>query len=83
LPFFIIGLLPLIFQYTPLPDLFGLQTDYTFSQLGLGFFGEIKFLILKNLEKVLSDLLVLGRCFFSLFYSIGIGVVFFNGFKIN
>jgi len=63
LPFFIIGLLPLIFQYTPLPDLFGLQTDYTFSQLGLGFLEKIKFLILKNLEKVLSDLLVLGRCF--------------------
>ena len=35
LPFFIIGFLPLIFQYTPLPGLLGLQTDYTFSELGL------------------------------------------------
>ncbi len=35
LPFFIIGLLPLIFQYTPVPDWFGLQKDYTFSQFGL------------------------------------------------
>ncbi len=37
LPFFILGLLPLIFQYTPIPDMLGLQTDYTFGQLGLGF----------------------------------------------
>ncbi|MFH1326594.1 MAG: hypothetical protein ABIH59_00515 [archaeon] len=40
LPFFIIGLLPLIFQYTPIPEALGLQKDYTFTQLGLGFFGE-------------------------------------------
>jgi len=37
LPFFIIGLLPLIFQYTPLPGLLGLQTDYSFSEIGLSF----------------------------------------------
>jgi hypothetical protein len=40
LPFFIIGLLPLIFQFTPLPGVLGLQKDYTFSQLGLNFFGD-------------------------------------------
>jgi hypothetical protein len=43
LPFFILGLLPLIFQYTPLPGMLGLQSDYTFAELGLGFFGEEKF----------------------------------------
>ncbi len=40
LPFFLIGLLPLIFQYTPVPELLGLQKDYTFSQIGLSFLGE-------------------------------------------
>jgi Flp pilus assembly protein TadB len=40
LPFFIIGLLPLIFQFTPIPDVLGLEKDYTFSKLGLGFLGE-------------------------------------------
>ncbi len=39
LPFFLIGFLPLVFL-TPLPGLFGLQNDYTFSQLGLGLLGE-------------------------------------------
>ena len=40
LPFLLIGLLPLIFQYTPLPALFGLQKDYTFAQIGIGLFGD-------------------------------------------
>lgn len=38
-PFLIIGLLPLIFQ-TPLPGMLGLQQDYTFTELGLGFLGD-------------------------------------------
>ncbi|VVB83475.1 Uncharacterised protein [uncultured archaeon] len=40
LPFFIIGLLPLIFQYTPIPGFLGLKSDYTFSEIGLGFLGD-------------------------------------------
>ena len=42
LPFFVLGFLPLIFQYTPLPLELGLQQDYTFSELGLTFFGDEK-----------------------------------------
>ncbi|MDZ4226498.1 MAG: hypothetical protein U1B79_00095, partial [Candidatus Pacearchaeota archaeon] len=42
LPLIIIGLLPFIFQYTAFPELIGLQKDYTFSQLGLTFFGDDK-----------------------------------------
>jgi Flp pilus assembly protein TadB len=40
LPFFILGLLPLIFQFTPIPELLGLQKDYTFSELGINLFGD-------------------------------------------
>jgi len=40
LPFFILGLLPLIFQYTPLSEMIGLQKDYTFAQFGLSIFGD-------------------------------------------
>jgi len=35
-PIFFIGLLPLIFQFTPVPGLIGMQKDYTFTELGLG-----------------------------------------------
>jgi len=40
LPFFILGFLPLIFQFTPIPETLGLQKDYSFSELGLGFFSD-------------------------------------------
>ena len=43
LPLFLLGLLPLIFGYTPLPELIGLQKDYTFAQLGMGIFGNENF----------------------------------------
>ncbi len=36
LPLFILGFLPLIFQYTPVPAMLGLQKDYSFAQFGLG-----------------------------------------------
>lgn len=36
LPFLILGLLPLLFQFTPLPNMLGLEKDYTLAQLGLG-----------------------------------------------
>jgi len=40
LPFLILGFLPLIFHYTPIPDALGLQKDYSFSELGLGFLSD-------------------------------------------
>lgn len=42
LPLFLLGILPFLFQYTPLPGVLGLKKDYTFSELGLGYFGEMK-----------------------------------------
>jgi hypothetical protein len=39
MPFFILGLLPLIFK-SPLPGWFGIGNDFSFAQLGLGFFGN-------------------------------------------
>ncbi|MBU0893861.1 MAG: hypothetical protein KKF48_04020 [Nanoarchaeota archaeon] len=39
-PFFILGLIPLLFQYTTFPEMFHFQKDYTFADLGLGFLGE-------------------------------------------
>jgi len=42
LPLLLIGLLPFIFQYTGIPGWFGLQKDYTFAQIGLEYFGNMK-----------------------------------------
>jgi len=42
LPLLFLGILPFLFQYTPLPELLSLQKDYTFSEIGLSYFGELK-----------------------------------------
>ena len=39
-PIFLIGLLPLMFGYTPLPEMLGMQNDYTFAELGITFLGD-------------------------------------------
>ena len=43
LPILILGLLPLIFQYTSIPSWIGLQKDYTFGDLGFSFMRDSKF----------------------------------------
>ncbi|MEK6875737.1 MAG: hypothetical protein AABX30_03565 [Nanoarchaeota archaeon] len=43
IPFLIIGLLPLIFQYTPVPELLGIQKDFSFSEFGLSVLGNDNF----------------------------------------
>ena len=40
LPLFILGFLPIIWGFTPLSQLLGMPLDPTFSQLGLGVFGN-------------------------------------------
>jgi len=39
-PFLLLGLLPLIFGYTPIPGLLGMESDYALADLGLGFLGQ-------------------------------------------
>ncbi|MEK6885741.1 MAG: hypothetical protein AABX17_02135 [Nanoarchaeota archaeon] len=41
-PLLILGLLPFIFQYTPIPVWLGLKTDYSFYEIGLSFLGDAK-----------------------------------------
>ena len=43
LPFLILGLLPLIFHFTPILSWFGITSDVTFAQIGMPFFGESLF----------------------------------------
>ena len=81
LPFFIIGFLPLIFQYTPLPEMFGLQTDYTFSQLGLSFFGENKLFDFKEIGDGVVGPFGIGALIFSLFIPLGLALFFSMAFK--
>jgi hypothetical protein len=42
IPLLLLGMLPLIFQFSFVPGLIGLERDYTFNELGIGFMGETK-----------------------------------------
>ena len=42
LPIFILGIVPFLFQYTPLASWLNLQTDYTFVDIGLPALGNLK-----------------------------------------
>lgn len=41
-PLFLLGIIPYLFYFTSLPELIGLQADYTFAQVGLRFMGNLK-----------------------------------------
>ncbi len=77
IPLIILGFLPLIFQYTPLPELLGLQKDYTLAQLKLGssedqmFFGFVG----KPGEPVKGPFGI-GASILSMFVPLGIALFF-------
>lgn len=81
LPFFIIGLLPLIFQYTPIPGIFGLQTDYTFSELGLEFFGDEALFDFKEAGDGFVGPFGIGALILSMFIPLGLALFFSIAFN--
>jgi len=81
LPLLIIGILPFIFQFTPIPDALGLQKDYTFSQLGLGFFGDDKFFGFTEDSSGVSGPLGVGALLLSMFIPLGIALFFALAYK--
>jgi len=88
LPFFIIGIMPLIFHYTSLPQLLGMKSDYKMSELGLGIFGgenmffDYKTSVVKGVE-VATGPFGLGALLFSLFIPLGIALFFSISFKLK
>ncbi len=82
LPFFLIGLVPLLFQYTPIPEMIGLQTDYSFAELGLGFFGETEmFFDFKSTGTGLVGPFGIGALFLGMCFPIGLALFFAMSYK--
>ncbi len=81
LPFLIIGFLPLIFQYTFLPGLLGLQTDYTFSQLSLGIFGDEKIFDFQESGNGFVGPFGIGALILGMFIPLGLALFFSIAFK--
>lgn len=81
LPLLIIGLLPLVFQYTPIPTLIGLKQDYTFAEIGLGFFGDESVFGFRDVGGNLIGPFGVGALIFGLFFTLGIALFFSMAFK--
>ena len=75
-PIFILGLLPFIFQITPLVNILGIQSDYTFSQLGINFLSDSKLFDFKLIDGKTIGPFGLGGVLFSLFIPLSITLFF-------
>jgi hypothetical protein len=80
LPFFILGILPFIFQFTPIPGWIGMQADYTFSELGLGFFGEEKLFNFIETGTGIVGPFGVGALLLSMFLPFGLALFFVLSF---
>lgn len=81
LPLFILGFLPFIFQYTSFPEFIGLQKDYTFSELGLGFFGDENFFGFTDTDTGTKGPFGIGALILSMFIPLGIALFFSISFR--
>jgi len=80
-PLILISLLPLIFQYTPIPGYLGLQQDYTFEQLGVGIFGAedlFRFAVHDSLGVV--GPFGFGALILGMFFPLGIALFFWMAY---
>lgn len=80
LPFFILGFLPLIFQFTSLPELIGLSKDFTFSEIGLDFLGQSEFFDFEEKSEGVKGPYGFGALILSLFLPLGLGLFFSTAF---
>lgn len=81
LPLILIGLLPLVFQFTPIPELLGMQKDYTYAEMGLGIFGNDKFFGFIQTGDKLTGPFGIGALILSMFIPLGIALFFSISYK--
>lgn len=81
LPFFLIGLLPLAFQYTPIFEILGFSKDYTFSQIGLGIFGDESFFGFLSVGTKTAGPFGIGALVLSMFIPLGAALFFSTAYR--
>ncbi len=81
-PLFLIGIIPIIWRYTPIPLWLGTTRDYMWSDLGLGFLGHSGvFGILTDSSGVITGPFGAGALVLSLLVPLSIAMVFIMVFK--
>ncbi|MEX2017248.1 MAG: hypothetical protein WD876_02145 [Candidatus Pacearchaeota archaeon] len=80
-PLLLIGFLPLLFGYTPFPEMLGLQNDYTFAELGISFLGAEPLFGFITESSGTSGPFGIGALLFSMLIPISIALFFSMSFK--
>ncbi len=83
-PFFLLGILPILWTYTDLPLWLSLQRDYSWSQLGFGFLGDGGvFGILSDAGKVVAGPFGTLSIILSLFVPLSIAFFFIISYQMK
>ena len=82
-PFLIIGLLPLIFQFTPLGGALGITDGVSFKDMGLGVFGDSDFFGFIEEGGKTKGPFGMGALLLSLFFPIGIAIFFIYSYNLK
>jgi len=83
-PLFLVGIAPLIFQYTGIPGWFGLEKDFTFGDFGFSFFSNVNFFDFKEVEGAgVVGPFGLVALLLSLFVPLSIGLFFAISYKMK
>ena len=83
LPFLIIGLLPFIFQINWLTSLLGLKSDYTFAEIGISAFKDLKLFDFKVVEGATVGPFGILGVILSLFIPLSIALFFSIAYKMK
>lgn len=76
LPFFLLGIAPFIFQSDVFGSVFGIEKDYTFSEIGFGVLGDTKLFDFKDVEGNTKGPFGPLAVLLSLFIPLSIGLMF-------
>ncbi len=81
IPFIILGILPFLFQFAPLTNALGLQSDYTFKEIGIPFAEDIKIFDFKTINNEKVGPFGPAGVLLSLFIPLGIALFFSTTYK--
>lgn len=81
LPVFILGFLPFIFQFSGIPELFGLQKDFTFGQIGFEKLGDSNFFGFVQTATGIKGPFGAGSLVLSMFIPLGLAMFFSIAYK--
>jgi len=82
-PLLILGLLPFIFQYTPIPSWIGLKSDYAFYEIGLTFLGDAKIFDFINVNGTTVGPMGLFALILSMFIPLSVVLFYSISYKLK